>query len=473
MKLTFKEKYSYGIGALGKDLICGLVGTYLMFYFTDVLTIAPAFVGTLFFVARFWDGINDLGMGIIVDNTKTRWGKFRPWLLVGTLINSVAFVLLFSTFGLEGRPLYIYVAVMYVIYGMTYTIMDIPYWSMLPNLTSDKKEREKISVIPRIFASFAGLLIGAFGLQAVNMFGDGDQKKGFFYLSVGIAVIFIITISITVCNVKEKTIQVKNEEKTGLRKAMKIIFKNDQLLAVIGIILTFNLAMQIVTGFSLYYFKYAVGREALFSVFIAFAGIAEMSGLMLFPKVVSKITRKQVYCIACILPAVGLIGLLISGIIMPESAVLVGISGIILKLGSGFSLGVATVILADVVDYGEYKFGSRNESVTFSCQTLLMKFAMAVSGLLTGFGLSLTGYIPNVEQSQSTINGIRVLMIVVPIILAALSYLIYKKFYKLDEVYYSNMINELEKRKEKKSEASVTNDFGSEEMSNEDGVLVI
>ena len=137
-----REKLCFGIGAIGKDAICNLVGAFLMLYFTDTLYLAPAFVGVLFFVARIWDAINDPMMGMIVDNTHTRFGKFRIWLVIGTLVNSVVFVLLFHSFHLSGTALYIYVSVMYILYGMTYTIMDVPYWSWLPNLTNDPHERE-------------------------------------------------------------------------------------------------------------------------------------------------------------------------------------------------------------------------------------------------------------------------------------------------------------------------------------------
>ena len=146
---TTREKYCFGIGAIGKDAIVNLVGSFLMLYLTDTLYLAPAFVGILFLVARIWDAINDPIMGMIVDNTRTKYGKFRIWLVVGTLLNSVVFVLLFSSLGLEGTALYVYVAVMYILYGMTYTVMDVPYWSWLPNLTNDPHEREKVSVIPR------------------------------------------------------------------------------------------------------------------------------------------------------------------------------------------------------------------------------------------------------------------------------------------------------------------------------------
>ena len=166
-QVTRKAKYSFGIGAFGKDLVVGLTGTFLMFYFTDVLGIAASFVGTLFFVARIWDAINDPVMGMIVDKTKTKWGKFRPWLVIGTLINSVVTVIMFTNFGLTGTSLYVFVSILYILWGMTYTMMDVPYWSWLPNLTNNPVEREEVSIIPRVFASMANLLIGTAGLAIV------------------------------------------------------------------------------------------------------------------------------------------------------------------------------------------------------------------------------------------------------------------------------------------------------------------
>lgn len=203
-KLTFREKYSYGIGALGKDLVYAIVATYLMVYFTDAVGLNPAFVGTLFLVARLWDAVNDPAMGMIVDNTRSKFGKFRPWIFIGTVINAVVLVFLFRKPDLEGLPLYAYFSIAYILWGMTYTIMDIPYWSMIPALTSSKEEREQVSVIPRIFASTAWLIIGTFGVSLVSTLGQGDRVKGYSVLAMIIAVIFVITSIITCLNVKEK-----------------------------------------------------------------------------------------------------------------------------------------------------------------------------------------------------------------------------------------------------------------------------
>lgn len=210
-------------------MCCGIIFTYCMLYFTDVLRLSASFVGTLFFLAKFWDAVNDLGMGMIVDNTHTRWGKFRPWLAIGTVVNAVALVCLFTNWNLSGTALYIFVAVMYVVWGMTYTIMDIPYWSMLPNLSSDPGERDKISVIPRIFASIGGsLLVGGFGMQIMDFLGKGNAQDGFTRFAWLIAIVFIVTVGITVVNVRSADrANIQTQEKTSFRQMVRTIKEND------------------------------------------------------------------------------------------------------------------------------------------------------------------------------------------------------------------------------------------------------
>ncbi len=455
--LSFKEKYAYGIGALGKDLACSIVFLYIMFYFTDIIGLDPVFVGTVMLIARFWDAINDTFMGIVVDNTRTKFGKFRPWILLGTILNAVAVIFLFNNPGLEGDVKAYYFGAMYIIWGMTYTIMDIPYWSMLPTLSNDPQERNKIAVIPRIFASLAWLLMGTFGLQAVAYLGNvGDltgadkaaaEAVGFEKFAIVIAIIFVISSLITFIFSREKVTSSAKAEKVTLKKALSLIKNNDQLVAFIGILLAFNLITQLSGGVAIYYFKYAVGNEELFSIFQAYSGLAEIGGLLIFPFVAKTISRTKVYAIACALPIIGLLSLVASGMLAPDNSVLVSITGIIFKLGSGLSLGASTVMLADVVDYGEFKLHSRNESIVFSIQTMLVKFASAISGYIVGVGLSVIGYVPNVVQSAGTIMGLRILMGVVPAVLALLSFLIFARFFKIKGEFHKEMLDELSKRK--------------------------
>ena len=201
-------------------------------------------------------------------------------------------------------------------------------------------------------------------------------------------------------------------------------------LTFMGVLLAFNLCTQIVNAILIYYFKYVTGMESLFSVF-NFCILAEMAGLMFFPKVAKKLDRPKVYTLACLLVVLGLGIIFIGGFIAPHNAVIVALGAITLKIGSAFSLGITTVSIADVIDYGELKFGTRNESIICSAQTFLMKASQAVSGLFTGVGLALVGYVPDVAQTPTAIMGIRILMIGIPTIFVALSYFIYKKYLSL------------------------------------------
>lgn len=453
--LSFKEKYSYGVGAIGKDMVVNLIFAFCMLYYTDVLGLAAGFVGTLFFVAKFWDAINDLGMGMIVDNTRSRWGKFRPWLAIGTVVNAIVLVVMFTDWGLSGRSLYIFASVMYVLWGMTYTIMDIPYWSMLPNLTSNPEERDRVAVIPRIFASVGGLLVTGFGLQAVDFLGKGNAQVGFTKFSWVVAIIFIITIAITVVNVTSAdNAKTKSNNKTSLKQAINVIKSNDQLLVAIATILTFNFAMQCMAGVQTYYFIYVAGNKNLYSTFTIFSYLAEIGGLLIFPKLAKKMTKKQVYFFASGVPVLGLIILFIIGFVAPQNHILTAIAGIFVKFGSGLQLGTVTVVLADVVDYGEYKLGTRNESVIFSMQTLLVKFSSAIGALFTGFALDLTGYVPNVAQSLATQNGIRIIMVGLPIVFVLVSFVIYKKYYKLTPDTMHRILINLKLRTKEEREAA-------------------
>lgn len=451
MKLSAGRKLCFGVGALGKDLCYAMITTYLMIYLTDTVGLAPLFVGNLFLVARVWDAVNDPMMGFIVDNTRTRWGKFRPWILIGTLINAVILVLLFRGPELEGFSLYAYYSVMYILWGMTYTIMDIPYWSMLPSLSSTKEERDATSVIPRIFASSAWLLVGAFGLKMIDTLGQGNEAKGYASTSVVVAVVFVATILVTVVFARDRSsldaASGKKAERTSLKYAIHVIAANDQLKVYIGVVLAYNLVVQLAGGMALYYFKYVTQDADLFPYFTTAASFAEMGALFLFPILSRFLNKKQVFAIASFTPAIGLIGLLVAGAVAPSNIPLIIVCGLFYKFGSGLTLGATTVMLADVIDYGEVTLGTRNESIVASFQTLLVKTASAVAGWLIGVGLTISGFVENVPQTETTIMGMRILMGVVPSVITVLAFVIYAKGYKLEGSFLENITQQLRAKK--------------------------
>lgn len=434
-KITLQTKLSYGLGALGKDFACAPIYIFLMFYFTDVAGLSAAFVGTIFLAARVLDAVTDPMMGVIVDNTRSKFGKFRPWIVIGTLLNAVVLVGLFSTHMFEGTALYIYAAAAYILWGLTYTIMDIPYWSMIPALSSSREEREKLVVWPRLFASLAWFITGTYGLHIVGELGNGNQGDGFFNVAMLIAVLFVMSAFLIARNVKEKAApaNAKPAEKFSFKDVLIIIGKNDQLKALIGTVLSFQIANLLVGGFAIYYFSYALGNAELFPVYMMVAGAAEVAGVFLFPRIAAALPRKHLWLIACGFPILSCLLLLLMGFIAPANALMIGMAGAAIKFGVGIANALQTVMLADVVDYGEYKTGRRSESVIFSVQTMLVKFAGAAGGFIVGVGLSVVGYVPNVEQSADTIMGLEFMMIGLPAIMMTISGVIYQRYYRLHE----------------------------------------
>lgn len=432
-KISLRTKASYGVGALGKDFAVSIMYVFLMFYYTDVAGISAAFAGTLLLVARILDAVTDPMMGMIVDNTRTRFGKFRPWIVIGTVVNTGFLVAVFSAHHFSGTALYVYATITYILWGISYTVMDIPFWSMIPAISSDRKEREHLVVWPRLFASFAWMLMGTYGLLLVTELGGDDKGHGFFLFTLVILVTFFFSSALTVMNVKEQ-VQVKTTaDKFSFKDVWQIIASNDQLKALFGAVLSFNFAAQLVGGLAIYYFTYAVGNSELFPVFMLASGIAEMSGIFLCPWLCRLLPRKQMWVIACGFPVICCVVLLVAAITVPESVVLVALAGAALKFGLGLANVLSTVMLADVVDYGEYQSGRRSESIIFSAQTVLVKAAGAFAGFATGVGLTMVGYVPNQAQNSSTILGLQLLMIATPIVLMLISAFVYKTYYRLHE----------------------------------------
>ncbi len=454
MRLSFTEKASYGVGALGKDMACGIVNTFLMFYFTDVVGLAPAFLGVLFMVARIWDAVNDPMAGWLIDNTRTRIGKFRPWILAGTLSNTVVLIVLFSNPGVRGAGQYVFYSVVYILWGMTYTLEDISYWSMIPALADDEGERNTISVIPRVFAAVGNIAVGSLGLAVVGAFGKvapgalptpEQQSRGFFWLAVLIGAVFVVTNVVTVVFVKEKVV-VRNEAKFRFRDIFTTISRNDQLVVIVAAMTLYTLAINLTASLGLYWFKYDVGDESMYGTFYLTAG-AQVLAMLVFPPFAKAMSRRRVFILSTLLPILGYVALYVVGKTLGNNIAMMAVAGVVLFFGFGFSLVLTSVMLADAVDYGEWKLGVRSESIVFSMQTFMVKFAMAIAGLVTGVGLAAFGFVANARQSASSLTGIRVLMFGAPVALLLASLGIYLKGYRLNGEYFQRVKDELAARR--------------------------
>ena len=437
--ITTRTRFSYGLGALGKDFACSIVYLFLMYYYTDVAGVPVAFAGTLFLVARMIDAVSDPVMGMIVDNTRSRFGKFRPWIVLGTVINSLALLALFSAHLFSGSQLLVFVALTYIVWGLTYTIMDIPFWSMVPALSAHREERERLVVWPRLFASIAWTIVGTYGLASLAVLGKGDEGMGFLLLSGLIIIAFVASALITFTQVKERVVSRVSSDRFHFGDVIAILRNNDQLASLIGCVLTFNIGTQLVGGFAIYYFSYAIGKPELFPMFVLVSGMAEMLGIFIFPWLCRHLPRRFTWYIASLF-ALSCSAVLFTGSFMaPENGVFVAVAGALLKFGGGIANGLGTVMLADVVDYGHYKTGKRSESVIFSVQTMLVKFAGAFAGFFIGVGLSLIGYVPNEVQDDTTVMGLRALMIGLPAVFLLASMWVYRRTFRLHGVLHQEV----------------------------------
>ena len=193
MKLSLGQKAAYGLGAVGKDMVYALSASYVMFYYQDILGLSATFVGVILMIARVFDALNDPFMGVLVAKTKTRWGRFRPWLFTGTVLNALVLYALFAAPTGGNVNLMVYFSVTYILWGVTYTMMDIPYWSMIPAVTDTPKDRENLSVIGRTCAGVGAALISMFTMLAVGALGGGNDAVGFKWVALIVAVIFVVT----------------------------------------------------------------------------------------------------------------------------------------------------------------------------------------------------------------------------------------------------------------------------------------
>ncbi|MCR5607845.1 MAG: glycoside-pentoside-hexuronide (GPH):cation symporter [Lachnospiraceae bacterium] len=488
MKLKTREKVAYGLGAVGKDMVYAFIAGFIMFYYTDVLKISASFVGTMMMCARIFDAINDPLMGMVVEKTKGRFGKFKPWLLTGTLTNALMIYALYAVpEDLKGRTLLVYVSVTYILWGVTYTIMDIPFWSMLPAITKAGKDRENLSVIARSCAGVGYALVTALSITIINRlgrisditFGKGgklidialndkvDQRNGYKIYAIIIAAIFILTIISTVINVKER-IKVKSKEAPTIKQMFDALVTNDQALVVVVAIVVFNASLYLTQNLSLYFFKYAMGNEELYSLFGTVGGGFQILSMMLLPAFRVKHDCKSIlkgsiftaifgYALMFTfsifnVPAINILGIEIG------TVVYLCIAAAIIFFGFGMATVLTTVFLADSVDYGEWKNDRRTESAIFSLQTFVVKFASAFSIFIAGKGLDIIKLDSNkTVQTESTLLGLKFIMIIIPVAGLLFSITFFNKKYILTEEKMTEITKELEER-ENTTDKEITED---------------
>lgn len=356
----------YTISGLGRDLVYTLYSTFLMLFLTNALGLLDwelFAVGVIMSVARIWDAINDPLMGIIIDNRTTKWGKFKPWILVGAITSAICFILLFQDLNLTGVGFLVVFAIIYVLSDMTYTMNDIAYWSMYPTFSTDAREREKIGSKARMFASIGMFITVALTNPIYQKGFLGRPKQAFSIWAIIVASIFLISQIIVVLFVKESKDPIMHvkQEKTKFKDILKIIFKNDQLVVLIFIILFLNIGYFITAALGIYYFDYIFNRYngLEFTIFSVILAVSQLLAFFLLPILTKKWKRRQVFTLAFLLMTVGYLTFFLIGYIVPMNMIFIGISGFILFLGQGFMQVLHIIMLADSIEYGQWKLGTR------------------------------------------------------------------------------------------------------------------
>ena len=442
-----KSKLGYGVGAIGLDLSYGMFYSFLAKYLTDVLGLGAGFLLVLTPIARLWDGINDPMMGTIVDNTHTKMGKYRPWILRGSLLNSIVLVLLFTNpLKLDGVALMAYVAVMYIAWGMTNTLADIPYWSMVPSFTSDPKERSLISTIARAFSGLGqGIVsIGAPIIMTLVSITDGVNEQGeavkvhdarsYFVCALVCAACLVLFSTISVSTTKE-TITTETAEKFSFKRALEIIKSNDQLIVFMVFAMISNAGLYLTSGVATYYFDVVVGDPAKQSTFSLFQAVGSVVGLLLLPILQKYMSKRKAYQFSLIFAGTGYVGMTIgafTGVFM-----LMNVSYLICAIGMASMFIAQTVFLADVVDYGEVKLGFRAESITFSMKGFLQKMAYTLQTIILFASLGLSKYDGSLhsQNPQAAKTAITLMLAAIPAVLFFISLIIFTKKFKLHGEY--------------------------------------
>jgi GPH family glycoside/pentoside/hexuronide:cation symporter len=426
-RLGFKEKLGYGLGDTASHFVWDMVGFWLLFFYTDVYKIPAVAAGTIMLVARFWDMAIDPVIGVISDRTQTRWGKFRPYILFGAVPYAVLSILTFTTphFGETGKI--IYAGATYVLLMTAYAAVNLPYSSLAAVMSSDTYERAGLNTYRFICAFIGQLVVTGLALTLAKYFGRGDKAMGFQHTVILFGFLSVVFFFITFMTSRER-VQPSTALPSSLKEDLKNLFRNRPwiILACVGIISFIMFAMQ--NAAIAYYFKYYVGQEESVQLFNVVGTIALIVALPLSKPLAKTFGNRNVFIASSLVSGLFFISLYLPG---EKNIAAIYVLNILAKMAYAPAVPLLWTMIADSSDYSEWKSGRRATGLYFSAATFAQKAGWGIGAAIAGWLLTVFNYVPNVTQTASALQGIKLLVSVIPGVLY-MSCAAFMFFYTID-----------------------------------------
>jgi GPH family glycoside/pentoside/hexuronide:cation symporter len=443
-RLSFKEKLGYGLGDTASHFVWDMVGFWLLFFYTDVYKIPAAAAGTIMLIARFWDMGIDPVIGIISDRTRTRWGKFRPYILFGAVPYAVLTILTFTTpdFGETGKI--IYAGATYVLLMTAYAAINLPYSSLAAVMTSDTYERAGLNTYRFICAFLGQLIVTGLALTLAKYFGGGDKARGFHYTLMLFGSLSLIFFFITSKTPKER-VQPSKAIPSSLQEDLKNLLKNRPwlILAIVGIVSFVMFAVQ--NAAIAYYFKYYVGKEENVQLFNVIGTVALIVALPLAKPLARTFGNRNVFIASSLVSGVCFSALYLPG---AQNLITVYVLNILAKIAYAPAVPLLWTMIADAADYSEWKSGRRATGLCFSAAVFAQKAGWGIGAAIAGGLLAAFGYVADAQQTPTALRGIKLLVSVIPGLLY-MSCALFMIFYNLDSRTTDLIKKDLDARREK------------------------
>jgi len=417
-RLSFLENFGFGLGDTASNFFFQTFNIFLLYYYTDVFGIEAGVAGTMFLVTRLWDAVNDPIMGIITDRTKTRWGKYRPYLLWMAVPYGICGYLLFANPGLEGISKIIYAYVTYSMMMMAYTAINVPYSALMGVLSPSSHARTIASNFRFIGAHGGGLLISMYVRSLVEKLGQGNELLGFQYTMGLFALASVILFWITFATTKERVQPPEGQKQNAVEELMELIHNKPWvILFFVAVFSTTFLGLR--DAVTIHFFKYVVksGEEAVFlgmdktSLFLSSGRFMMILGIICAGFLIRRVDKKPLAAVFSLITAVCIFSFYFIPVEMYGLMLVVNAIGAFM---AGPTSAIVWSMYGDVADYGQYKFGRRSTGLIHSASLFSLKTGTMIAGFAGGQLLSWFGFVANQDQTEKTLWGILLMFSIIP-----------------------------------------------------------